>query len=187
MEVKRLWHGTKTDFENFSLEFMGLSNGVGEGYGLYLSESKEKATAYGHEGFLLQCEVKLSERSFTNKEYTIKPHELKKFIEVINDKFDYLENFGEIDLEGYQTVFKRAYETLSAEVSDVDLICGIYNTTGEWEILAGIVNDVFGVNHAVTRYLSDENHGYLLNYGAYNDYVLFNVHNIEIVEKRNLL
>lgn len=104
--MKKWFHGTRTDFETFDLEFIGKGNDeVGSGF--YFTDSIETARRYaGSEGYVFVVELELNNPLQTDT--TLTSDQVEKLISASPVFDEMIENFGEVALEGVNRVLNRA-------------------------------------------------------------------------------
>lgn len=144
-----VYHGSKEKFERFNLSKIGL-NGTSEGKGIYFTNSETVAKGYGENGYLYT--VKFNGQKHLNEQaLTISENELRTFLETLDKEMDYLENWGEVSFEGYESVMNAAIEgELSGSDNDVDLVSGICNASGNVGRALEIVYETLGYDSIVT-------------------------------------
>lgn len=146
-----VYHGSKAKFDAFSLEYMG-SNATDYGQGIYFTKNKEIALQYASDGYLYTCEIPTA-KLLCSDSITMNPAEIEKLIRSIDDKTDFLSNYGDIDYDGYSIVMQRAITNLMEENnSDIDLVGSMCNTSGEYEEILKAANTVLGYDHSVQEY-----------------------------------
>lgn len=141
-----VYHGSKTKFDAFSYSFIG-DNGTDEGKGFYFTTSKEIALHYaGADGYFLECKLTPT-RIITDNAKTITADEYRKIITVMDEKCEYLSNYGEVGYDGFEKVFNWAKSAeFDDEDSDVELISGIANASGCIETTNRTLDELFGIN-----------------------------------------
>lgn len=105
-----LYHGTNTEFEEFSNEFLSSENSIDQyGSGFYFYSDKSKTALHGSLRVYADVTIKKS------VEHTTKIKLTRKNIEAMIlacPNLEYcLENYGEIDYEGFDKVLKRAVDS----------------------------------------------------------------------------
>lgn len=179
MNKVTLYHGSKSDFDKFSLSFV-RAHGLGLGYGIYFTDIENLGISYAEGGILYKCEVQLHGELHHDIK-TITRQQYKDIIVEVNDKYDLLSNYGEIPYESYNTVLNRALEDYDLSDNDLDLIGAICNTCGVIEDVLNIVFKLTGKNYCkVYREYDDKT----LESG--NIYVLITTEHIKILIKTSL-
>ena len=124
------YHGSPKSFQEFSYDFLG-SNGTYEGFGFYFTSDKSIADRYAENGELKKAILDIK-KPLNATEVTISGQELAKFLRALDPTGeDYLSNWGEVDLDGYERVLNAAVDgELGGAGSDADLISGIVQASG---------------------------------------------------------
>lgn len=149
----KVYHGSPNKFEKFDYKRMG-TNGTSEGFGFYFTDKKEVAERYANEGYLYEATLKGKELS--GNDLTITKEEYIKLVEILDQKGEYLSNFGDKDYEGFSNVLKMAIECDYEHCpDDAQLIGGIINAYGSVEKVLKIVYDVLGYG-----YIKDQETGW---------------------------
>jgi len=175
--MKTVFHGSPSKFERFDYKKIG-TNGTSEGFGFYFTDSRGIAENYASGGYLYTAILKGKELS--GDKLTITEKEYREMALHLNDKGDYLSNFGEIELEGLENVLNYAVELeYNSSADDADLLGGIINAYGNKEDILNYVHDVLGYG-----YVKDTENGWGNGHTVYvalsNDAIEFK--NIEKME-----
>lgn len=144
-----LYHGSPNQFEEFDYSKIGL-NGTNEGKGFYFTDTKRIAEGYaGREGYLYTILWK-GKKPLSYTEVTLTVQEFKKYILKLDEKLNYLSNWGEKEFEGVHSLLKKALmgEYKTAE-SDADMIGGIVNVSGSPEIALKTLHSLLGYDSIV--------------------------------------
>lgn len=151
-----VYHGTESDFDEFKSEFMGKT-GTALGQGFYFSSNKDDAGMFGSnvKAFYLNIRKPLSLDNLT-----LTPNEILNLIDVIDkaqcDKdpeFGYgiLSDFGDVDYEGRNKVLMSATKMLLDEENDVELVGGLINTSGDYDLVVKVLRDTLGYDGVICR------------------------------------
>lgn len=161
---KILYHGSINKFDKFSLETIGIGSGTtGAGYGLYFSDNKADALAYGP--VIYECEVNLK-NNISNTKVTFTEASLISLISRIEVET------GKNYFQHYETTEEAIKSLLQYNYSDTEIISDIVNGSfggiSKWvlEILTEI-----GYNHTIDE-VSPE--------GNFIHYILYDVDSIRI-------
>lgn len=151
-----VYHGTDSEFDEFKSEFMGKT-GTALGQGFYFSSSNEDASAFGTnvKAFYLNIRKPLS-----LDELTLTPNEIRTLIDSIDKaqceidpEFEYgiLSDFGDVDYEGRNKVLKTATQMLSDEDNDVELIGGLINASGDYDLVVKVLRNTLEYDGVICR------------------------------------
>lgn len=151
-----VYHGTNAQFDEFKSEFMGQT-GTALGQGFYFASDKEEAGGFGVNvnAFYLNIRKPLS-----LDELTLTPNEILNLIDAIdkaqceNDpEFGYgiLSDFGDVDYEGRNKVLMTAMRMLSDEDNDVELVGGLINASGDYDLVVNILHKTLGFDGVICR------------------------------------
>jgi len=144
-----VYHGSPNKFTQFSYDNM-RTNATSEGVGFYFTDNKEIATGYASEstnngkynGYLYTVEFN-GKKSLSSDKKTITKVQLKKFLKALNqailnsndENIDYLSNYNDVEYYGIERVLTEAVNMeYDNNTNDVDLIAGICNASGNFEI-----------------------------------------------------
>lgn len=145
-EGSELYHGSKAKFSEFSLDYLG-ANGTAQGFGVYLTPSKEVAEMYaGDEGYLYSVSTDL-ERSLSLTERTITEDELSELIDKLHESEEILSNLQDVDYYGYDVVKNLFLEMLESNENDVDLVNDIANIAGDQSSVVDALYEVGRYTH----------------------------------------
>ena len=140
------YHGSPHLFKHFDINKI-RTNGTDEGVGFYFTNRIEVARAYSQNGYLYTVKLH-GQKKLSDDRVTMSRKMLKQYIEAIEEKTHFLDNFGEITFEGYSIVLNRAIENiLDTCDNDNDILANIYNTCGENKEVIKIINQQFGYDH----------------------------------------
>lgn len=149
-----VYHGTNNEFNEFKSEFMGQT-GTALGQGFYFTSNEEDAAMFGSniKAFYLNIRKPLSLDKLTmnEKEITI----LLDFIDkqqCQNDpEFGYgiLSDYGDIDYEGRNVVLRNAVKMLLEEENDVELVGGLINATGDYDLVTKVLFNTLGFDGVI--------------------------------------
>ena len=137
----QVYHGSKNKFNTFSYSFI-RTNATSEGIGFYFTDNKEIAQSYAQDGFLYTVDF-TGKNQLSHEKLTITKAKLKKFLKTLNSEFlqsnnegiDYLSNYNDVNYYGIENVLREAVDVeYSNSKNDVDLIAGICNVSGNFEL-----------------------------------------------------
>lgn len=151
-----VYHGTENDFDEFKSEFMGQT-GTALGQGFYFTSNKDEASGFGNivKAFYLNIRKPLS-----LDELTLTPNEILNLIDAIDKaqcekdpEFGYgiLSDFGDVDYEGRNKVLMTAMRMLLDEDNDVELVGGLINTSGDYDLVVNVLRNVLGFDGVICR------------------------------------
>jgi hypothetical protein len=144
-----VYHGTESEFDEFKSKFMG-KNGTAIGQGFYFSSNKDDAGMFGPnvKAFYLNIRKPLS-----LDKLTMKPNEIAKLLDSIDKQqcqddpeFGYgiLSDYGDVYYEGRNKVLRNAVELLLDEENDVELVGGLINTSGDYNLVTNVLYNTLG-------------------------------------------
>lgn len=138
-----VFHGSQQLFDTFDYGKIGL-NGTSEGKGFYFTDSINIASRYGQNGYLYTVEFN-GKKSLSSDKKTITRQQLKKYLLALDEKTEYLSNWGDKDYEGLEKVLNEAVRgEYEQSDNDVDLISGISNACGDMESSLSLVYELLG-------------------------------------------
>lgn len=151
-----VYHGTDSEFDEFKSEFMGKT-GTALGQGFYFASSNEDASAFGTnvKAFYLNIRKPLS-----LDKLTLTPNEIRTLIDSIDKaqseidpEFGYgiLSDFGDVDYEGRNKVLRTATQMLLDEDNDVELVGGLINTSGDYDLVVNTLHKVLGFDGVICK------------------------------------
>lgn len=151
-----VYHGTESEFDEFKSEFMGKT-GTAIGQGFYFTSNEEDAKGFGNivKAFYLNIRKPLS-----LDKLTLKPNQIMKLVDAIDraqcekdPEFGYgiLSDFGDVDYEGRDEVLRSATQMLSNEENDVELVGGLINTSGDYDLVVDVLRKVLGFDGVICR------------------------------------
>lgn len=151
-----VYHGTENEFNEFKSEYMGQT-GTALGQGFYFTSNEDDAHGFGNivKAFYLNIRKPLS-----LDELTLTPNEILNLIDAIdkaqceNDpEFGYgiLSDFGDVDYEGRNKVLMTAMRMLSDEDNDVELVGGLINASGDYDLVVNILHKTLGFDGVICR------------------------------------
>lgn len=145
-----VYHGSPKKFEAFKPDFM-RTNGTAEGIGFYFTDNKSIAEGYAQEGYLYKVEFN-GKKALSSEEITMTYEEVKKLILALDEKDEYLSNFGDKEWDGLEKVLnKTVNSTFEFCNNDVEIISTIYNTNGEDKDVLTLVYELLGYDHTVVN------------------------------------
>ena len=122
-EPLAVWHGSPSDFNEFSLRYLG-TNGTAEGYGFYFTDRRAVAESYargteaqrhqGANGRLFEVFLNIA-KPLSNERVTMTREEFRRFLRELNRQTDadgnpleLLSNYGDAAYEGAEAVMNEA-------------------------------------------------------------------------------
>ena len=151
-----VYHGTENVFDEFKSEFMGKT-GTALGQGFYFTSNEDDAAGFGNivKAFYLNIRKPLS-----LDELTMKPKEIMLLLDKIDKKqceadpeFGYgiLSDFGDIDYEGRNNVLRSATQMLLNEENDVELVGGLINASGDYDLVVNVLRNILGFDGVICK------------------------------------
>lgn len=138
-----VFHGSQQLFSTFDYSKIGL-NGTSEGKGFYFTDSINIANGYGQNGYLYMVEFN-GKKSLSSDKKTITRQQLKKYLLALDEKTEYLSNWGDKYYEGLEKVLNEAVRgEYEQSDNDVDIISGISNACGDMETSLSLVYELLG-------------------------------------------
>ena len=141
-----LYHGSKSKFEKFDLKKIGSLNGTSEGKGFYFTNNKQIASGYAENGFLYTINFK-GKKSLSNDKKKLTRKQYEKLILELDQKGEYLSNFGEKEYEGLENVLAYAMEDYNNCDDDSELLGSIINAYGSSVDVLESVYNLFSYDH----------------------------------------
>lgn len=145
------YHGSDQKFDHFELGNYG-KNGVAGGRGVYITSDKEHAKKYtgkiNESGYLYQVTFDPG-RELSATDLTMDKKEVSKFVDVLDRKYDYLENWGDVDFEGHNKVKQEAVSSLIDNSNDVDLYNEVINEVGSQPEALHALRQVDNFTHTI--------------------------------------
>jgi|GEM_PF-1219097 len=190
-----LYHGSKNDFNEFEIPKFH-ENGGTLGYGIYLTDSIERAKSYANDsGYLYTVELNdalTSSQPLSAKEVTLTVNQVVQIIEKVAQKqideeeypyilSDWEEPTSETTMDaGNKAIVKRIAQNIVDDTDDLNIINGISNQLGGNDSGAQILNPVLNemnIHYAVL----DVDY-----YDKSKEYVVFNPEDIKISNKQDV-
>lgn len=151
-----VYHGTENEFDEFKSEFMGQT-GTALGQGFYFTSNKDDAAGFGNivKAFYLNIRKPLS-----LDRLTLTANQIMELIDSIDKaqcekdpEFGYgiLSDFGDVDYEGRDKVLRNATQMLLDEDNDVELVGGLINASGDYDLVVNILRKVLGFDGVICR------------------------------------
>lgn len=151
-----VYHGTENEFDEFKSEYMGKT-GTALGQGFYFTSNKDDAAGFGNivKAFYLNIRKPLSLDSLT-----LTANQIMKLVDAIDKaqcekdpEFGYgiLSDFGDVDYEGRTKVLRNATQMLSGEENDVELIGGLINASGDYDLVVNVLRKVLGFDGVICK------------------------------------
>jgi hypothetical protein len=162
------YHGTSSDFDEFSYDFLG-STGTSEGFGFYFTSDEKTAKMFADGGVLKKAILDIK-KPLNHEGMTISPKDFAIFLKTLDPNGDgYLSNWGDVMSDGYDNVLNIAIShEMEGSDNDVDLISSIIQAEGrDAERVNGILRQSLGYDGIV---IGNPNWGY----GKQVVYVVFN-------------
>ncbi|MDP4224786.1 MAG: hypothetical protein Q8910_00250 [Bacteroidota bacterium] len=143
-----VYHGSKNQFDQWSYNIIG-QNGTSEGIGFYFTDNKTIAEGYASQGYLYTVEFN-GKKLLSHDKKTITKQQIKKYLLTLNDKINYLDNYGEVEFEGLNSVLNEAIEAeYNSSDNDVDIVCGICHASGNIETCLTTLHELLGYDSIV--------------------------------------
>ncbi len=151
-----VYHGSPHLFESFSYDKISDSNGTSEGYGFYFTDDLTVAESYAEKtGYVYTIEF-LGKKPLSSNKRELTRVQVKKLVESIGSQ--YLENYGDIESDGYNNLLNQAVRDLLTCDSDVDIVCSIINAGGiTYEKMFKLINQLFGYDCIITQWTNGTN------------------------------
>lgn len=151
-----VYHGTENEFNEFKSEYMGQT-GTALGQGFYFTSNEDEAGGFGSivKAFYLNIRKPLS-----LDKLTLKSNQIMKLVDAIDKaqcekdpEFGYgiLSDFGDVDYEGRNTVLRNATQMLLGEENDVELVGGLINASGDYDLVVNVLRKVLGFDGVICR------------------------------------
>ncbi len=155
-----VYHGTSVDFNEFKYEFIGETTGTEEGRGFYFTNDIETAKKYSNDKNIINSYLNIKKPlSLDSKKIT--KSQLSKFIKAYDkaerEMFDgegggYLDNWGDINYEGYEKVLKKAVDAEFVVGNDVDMIHSIMTSSGmDTALIYDVLNKTLGYDGIIAK------------------------------------
>lgn len=151
-----VYHGSEAEFNEFKSEYMGQT-GTALGQGFYFSSHEEDAGAFGNnvKAFFLNIRKPLSadKLTMTSKDISRLLDTIDK-VQCENDpEFGYgvLSDFGDVDYEGRNNVLRSAVQMLMGEDNDVELIGGLINVVGDYDLVVKVLRQTLGYDGIICK------------------------------------
>jgi len=190
-----LYHGSKNDFNEFEIPKFH-ENGGTLGYGIYLTDSIERAKSYANDsGYLYTVELNdelTNSKPLSAKEVTLTVNQVAQIIEKVAQKqideeeypyilSDWEEPTSETTMDaGNKAIVKRIAQNIVDDTDDLNIINGISNQLGGNDDGAQMLNPVLkemNIHYAVL----DVDY-----YDKSKEYVVFNPEDIKISNKQDI-
>ena len=143
-----VYRGSPALFEDFCFDQIG-TNGTQEGKGIYFTDNKRIAKAYGENGYLYTVEFR-SKKQLNHESKTITKAAFKKYLAALDKETEYLSNWGDTATSGFENVLNLAVDAeYEASDNDVDLIGGICNASGSTETSLAVLYQTLGYDGIV--------------------------------------
>lgn len=190
-----LYHGSKNDFNEFEIPKYHTNGGT-LGYGIYLTDSIERAKSYANDsGYLYTVELNdelKNSKPLSAKEVTLTVNQVAQIIEKVAQKqideeeypyilSDWEEPTSETTMDaGNKAIVKRIAQNIIDDTDDLNIINGISNQLGGNDSGAQMLNPVLkemNIHYAVL----DVDY-----YDKSKEYVVFNPEDIKISNKQDI-
>ena len=190
-----LYHGSKNDFNEFEIPKYHTNGGT-LGYGIYLTDSIERAKSYANDsGYLYTVELNdelTNSKPLSAKEVTLTVNQVAQIIEKVAQKqideeeypyilSDWEEPTSETTMDaGNKAIVKRIAQNIVDDTDDLNIINGISNQLGGNDNGAQMLNPVLkemNIHYAVL----DVDY-----YDKSKEYVVFNPEDIKISNKQDI-
>lgn len=190
-----LYHGSKKDFTTFEIPKFH-ENGGTLGYGIYLTDSIERANSYANDnGYLYTIELDekvLNSNPLSAKEVTLTVNQIAKIIEKVAQKqideeeypyilSDWEEPTSETKMDaGNKAIVNRIAQSITDDTDDLNIINGISNQLGGNDSGAQTLNPILNELNIHYAVLDVE------YYDGSKEYVIFNPKDIKISNKKKV-
>lgn len=190
-----LYHGSKNKFNEFEIPKYHTNGGT-LGYGIYLTDSIERAKSYANDsGYLYTVELNdelTNSKPLSAKEVTLTVNQVAQIIEKVAQKqideeeypyilSDWEEPTSETTMDaGNKAIVKRIAQNIVDDTDDLNIINGISNQLGGNDSGAQMLNPVLkemNIHYAVL----DVDY-----YDKSKEYVVFNPEDIKISNKQDI-
>lgn len=190
-----LYHGSKNNFNEFEIPKYHTNGGT-LGYGIYLTDSIERAKSYANDsGYLYTVELNdelTNSKPLSAKEVTLTVNQVAQIIEKVAQKqideeeypyilSDWEEPTSETTMDaGNKAIVKRIAQNIVDDTDDLNIINGISNQLGGNDSGAQMLNPVLkemNIHYAVL----DVDY-----YDKSKEYVVFNPEDIKITNKQDI-
>lgn len=190
-----LYHGSKNNFNEFEIPKYHTNGGT-LGYGIYLTDSIERAKSYANDsGYLYTVELNdelTNSKPLSAKEVTLTVNQVAQIIEKVAQKqideeeypyilSDWEEPTSETTMDaGNKAIVKRIAQNIVDDTDDLNIINGISNQLGGNDSGAQMLNPVLkemNIHYAVL----DVDY-----YDKSKEYVVFNPDDIKISNKQDI-
>lgn len=151
-----IYHGSKNNFKEFSFNKI-RTNATSEGVGFYCTDKKSIAERYGNNGYLLEYKF-VGKKELSSKKVTLTKDKLKKYLIALHEEDSFLDNYGDVSWEGFEKVLNRAIKSLlEYSKDDVEIVSGICNAYGDFEMPLKILHKLFRYDHSLVKATWGEN------------------------------
>ncbi|SPJ44560.1 hypothetical protein [Leuconostoc carnosum] len=190
-----LYHGSKNNFNEFEIPKYHTNGGT-LGYGIYLTDSIERAKSYANDsGYLYTVELNdelTNSKPLSAKEVTLTVNQVAQIIEKVAQKqideeeypyilSDWEEPTSETTMDaGNKAIVKRIAQNIVDDTDDLNIINGISNQLGGNDSGAQMLNPVLkemNIHYAVL----DVDY-----YDKSKEYVVFNPEDIKVSNKQEI-
>lgn len=190
-----LYHGSKNNFNEFEIPKYHTNGGT-LGYGIYLTDSIERAKSYANDsGYLYTVELNdelTNSKPLSAKEVTLTVNQVAQIIEKVAQKqideeeypyilSDWEEPTSETTMDaGNKAIVKRIAQNIVDDTDDLNIINGISNQLGGNDSGAQMLNPVLkemNIHYAVL----DVDY-----YDKSKEYVVFNPEDIKVSNKKDI-
>lgn len=195
-DIETLYHGSKVDFDEFEIQKMHTNGGT-LGYGIYLTDSRERAETYSDENYLYTVSLDdeaIKSDPLSNTEITLEEQEVSKIIQDVaqsqieNDGYPYIlsdweEPTSDTEMDsGNISIANRIATSLMDNESDLDIINDLANQLGGNDSGASVLNPILDKNNIHYGVIDTNFDDSLLS----KEYVVFNPNDIKIIDKTNI-
>lgn len=144
-----VFHGSKELFNVFDYNKIGL-NGTMEGIGFYFTNKRAVAESYAKGGGHLYTVEFNGKKMLHGDKKTITRQQLKDYLKALDEKTEYLSNWGDKEYEGFEKVLMEAVRgEYEQSENDVDLISGIVHASGNAEVSLTLLYQLLGYDSIV--------------------------------------
>lgn len=146
----QIYHGSPNKFNEFDYGRI-RTNGTSEGIGFYFTDSKKIAQGYAQNGYIYTVELK-TKKALSDNGLTLTVEEARKVIEAVDKEVGFLDNYGDVDYEGYAKVLKTAVDSeYYNSDTDTEFMGSLYNACGESEEVVKLFYNVLGYTHITSE------------------------------------
>lgn len=144
----KIYHGSKNHFKEFDYKLI-RTNATTEGVGFYCTDNFSIAKHYSFEGYIMEYNY-IGKKRLDSTKVSLTRNELKKYMIALNEKCEFISNFGDIEWEGFNKVFNNAIESiLEFAEDDIDIVSELCTICGEFELPLEVLYNTLGYDSAI--------------------------------------